>query len=248
MPIRSRWRNGDGGKRSTGIGLGSGTSPRYRLGPTGSSRVRRQRRRGPSSDTRRPCISYLCIASRALAGDFRADKLKLVGVVQITSTIMLAPVVPALSIDPTHSLGVPPTVESQSEELMFTVVSIESLKVPPPIATQPGGQTAATVTCVPAGTGVQADEINRSETGPGGPCVSWGTGRARMPGRSFQALSPARSGRASRNLAGFEVLLQQRAVDHLRRADTVRRQLCRCGVGGASEREEQRQVRDEVAA
>lgn len=60
----------------------------------------------------------------------------------MTSIHMLVEVALALFVAPTHSLGVPPTVEAQSDELMLTVASGESLKVPPPIATIPGGHTA----------------------------------------------------------------------------------------------------------
>jgi len=86
-----------------------------------------------------------------------AAALMLVGCVQIASTMNVVAFALALFIVTDHSSGTSPVDVSQSELPTLTVVSVDAVKLPPPVTTVPAGQTATCVTRELAGRAVTAD-------------------------------------------------------------------------------------------
>jgi hypothetical protein len=82
-------------------------------------------------------------------------KVTLVGCVQIASTTKLIGFPMPLFTVANQTSGGPPAVdESQSEFVMFTAGSVESVNAPPPVTTKPAGHVAPIVADAPAATGV----------------------------------------------------------------------------------------------
>ena len=93
----------------------------------------------------------------------------LVGWVQIASTTkVMSAVLPLFTVANQTSGGPSVVDEVQSESVMFTAVSVESVNAPPPVTTNPVGHRAPIVSEAPAAT-VAALLAYVRLTGPGGP-------------------------------------------------------------------------------